>query len=107
MEGSSTYRFNDRNFRIAAAVVAEAEKLGVSAAQLSLAWILAKGVIPIIGARKLHQLEDNLDAVNLKVPADVIQRLDEASAIKNAKTKSSLKSRVKRCSTWAVEAVTS
>jgi aryl-alcohol dehydrogenase-like predicted oxidoreductase len=81
MEGTDTYRFNDRNFGIAKVVVEEAEKLEVSAARLSLAWILAKGVIPIIGARKLHQLEDNLGAAELNIPAEVMERLDAASAI--------------------------
>lgn len=81
MEGTSTYRFNERNFSIVDVVVEEAKKMEISPAQLSLAWILAKGVIPIIGARKMNQLEDNMGSVNVSIPDDVMQRLDEASSI--------------------------
>jgi aryl-alcohol dehydrogenase-like predicted oxidoreductase len=81
MEGANTYRFNERNFAIVDVVLQEAQKLGISPAQLSLAWILAKGVIPIIGARTMEQLEDNLGAVSVEIPEDALQRLDEASAI--------------------------
>jgi aryl-alcohol dehydrogenase-like predicted oxidoreductase len=81
MEGADTYRFNDRNFAIVDVVLEEAKKLDISPAQLSLAWILSKGVLPIIGARKIEQLEDNLKSVSVELPADTLQRLDEASAI--------------------------
>ncbi|MEM0995120.1 MAG: aldo/keto reductase [Bacteroidota bacterium] len=81
MEGTSTYRFNDQNFKIVDAVVEEAKKLDTSPAQLALAWIIAKGVIPIIGARKMNQLQENIAAVELDIPAETMQRLDEVSAI--------------------------
>ncbi len=81
MEGTSTYRFNDKNFAIVDVVVEEAKKLEISPAQLSLAWILAKGIIPIIGARKLHQLKDNIGAVDVIIPEKVMHHLDEATAI--------------------------
>ena len=43
-------------------VVAVGKELGVSAAQVALAWLRYRPVpvIPIIGARKLAQVEDNL-----------------------------------------------
>lgn len=81
MEGADTYRFNERNFGIVDVVTEEAEKLGVSPAQLSLAWVLAKGVIPIIGARKLEQLKDNIGALDLRIPDAAMQRLDAVSAV--------------------------
>ena len=81
MEGSTTYRFNERNFQIVDVVVQEAEKLGVSPAQLALAWVSSKGVIPIIGARKMDQLKDNLQSLALEIPAEVQKRLADASAI--------------------------
>lgn len=81
MEGTSTYRFNDRNFAIVDVVIEEAKKLEISPAQLSLAWILAKGVIPIIGARKMNQLEDNIASLDVVIPDDVMKKLNEASAI--------------------------
>lgn len=81
MEGADTYRFNERNFKIVDVVLEEAKELDISPAQLSLAWILHKGVFPIVGARKLSQLEDNLGAVEVSLPEDCLQRLDEASSI--------------------------
>jgi aryl-alcohol dehydrogenase-like predicted oxidoreductase len=81
MEGANTYRFNERNDRIASEVVAVAKELGVSPAQVSLAWISAQGVIPIIGARKLDQLQDNIQSLQLELPAEALRRLDEVSAI--------------------------
>ena len=38
-------------------------------------------VIPIIGARKLSQLQDNLASIDLLLSADQLQALDEASRI--------------------------
>jgi aryl-alcohol dehydrogenase-like predicted oxidoreductase len=38
-------------------------------------------VIPIIGARKLSQFQDNLASFNLTLSADQLKTLDEASAI--------------------------
>lgn len=81
MEGSETYRFNDRNDRIAEETVAVAKAMDVSPAQLSLAWIRQKNVIPIIGARRLDQLQDNLKSLEVTIPEDKMQRLDEISAV--------------------------
>jgi aldo/keto reductase family protein len=38
-------------------------------------------VIPIIGARKLSQLQDNLASFNLALSAEQVKALDEASQI--------------------------
>ncbi len=81
MDGSTSYRFNERNHQIAKAVVEEAAKMKVSPAQLSLAWILQQGVIPIVGARKIEQIKDNLKSIEVDIPGEVLQRLDEVSAI--------------------------
>ena len=60
-----TYRLDDRAWNIVDAVKDAAAKTGKSAAQISLNWVLhRRGVTaPIIGARNLTQLEDNLGAV--------------------------------------------
>jgi aryl-alcohol dehydrogenase-like predicted oxidoreductase len=44
-----------------------------------LAWLLSKPVItaPIVGATKLHHLEDALASVNVKLSADEITSLEE------------------------------
>jgi aryl-alcohol dehydrogenase-like predicted oxidoreductase len=51
-------------------------------AQVSLAWLMTKPTVAsvLIGANQLTQLEDNLAAVDLKLSADAVKRLDEMSA---------------------------
>ena len=60
-----------------------AEKHGVSAAQVALAWMLQKpGVTSIIiGAKKMAQLNDNIAATSLKLTSDEIEKLDAVSAL--------------------------
>jgi aryl-alcohol dehydrogenase-like predicted oxidoreductase len=73
----------ERVDRIVAAVRAVAGEVHQSPAQVALAWLRHRDVpvIPIIGARKLPQLEDNMASLNLSLSADQVKRLDEASAI--------------------------
>ena len=69
--------------RVVAAVKAVADEVGNSLAQVALAWLRSRSVpvIPIIGARKLAQLQDNLASFNLTLSSDQVRMLDEASAI--------------------------
>jgi aryl-alcohol dehydrogenase-like predicted oxidoreductase len=62
----------DRTAEVAAA-------RGISRAQVALAWLLSKPVItaPIVGATKLHHLDDALASVNVKLSADEIISLEE------------------------------
>jgi diketogulonate reductase-like aldo/keto reductase len=52
-------------------------------AQVALAWLRYRPipVIPIIGARKLSQLQDNLASFDLILSADQLKKLDDASRI--------------------------
>jgi aryl-alcohol dehydrogenase-like predicted oxidoreductase len=52
---------------------------GVPRAQVALAWLLAKAVVtaPIVGATKLHHLDDALASVNVKLTAQEIAALEE------------------------------
>jgi aryl-alcohol dehydrogenase-like predicted oxidoreductase len=73
---------SERNLKIANAVVKVAKEAGKSPAQVALNWLRAKkGMIPIIGARKFSQLEDNLKCVSWKLNAKQLAHLDEVSAI--------------------------
>jgi aryl-alcohol dehydrogenase-like predicted oxidoreductase len=58
------------------------EDLGVSAAQVALAYTMAKPAVTsvIVGARTEEQLADNLAAADLKLTAADIERLDKVSA---------------------------
>jgi 1-deoxyxylulose-5-phosphate synthase len=60
-------------------VAAIASARGVPRAQVTLAWLLSKPVItaPIVGATKLHHLDDALASVNVKLSADEITSLEE------------------------------
>jgi aryl-alcohol dehydrogenase-like predicted oxidoreductase len=52
---------------------------GIPRAQVALAWLLAKPVIaaPIVGATKLHHLDDALASVNVKLSTDEITSLEK------------------------------
>jgi aryl-alcohol dehydrogenase-like predicted oxidoreductase len=63
------------------AVLAVAGELGVSPGQAAISWVLAKGVLPIIGPRTPAQLADNLGALSVTLASEQIARLDTASAV--------------------------
>ncbi|QOY89401.1 aldo/keto reductase [Paludibaculum fermentans] len=68
---------------VVAAVKSVAEEVGQSMAQVALAWLQSRPVpvIPILGARKLSQFQDNLASLELKLTAEQVKTLDDASKI--------------------------
>ncbi|QXJ22582.1 aldo/keto reductase [Actinomadura graeca] len=76
-------KLTEHNLAIADVVKEVAKELGHTPAQVGLAWTLqSPGVTaPIIGARTLTQLEDNLGALDITFTDSQLARLDEASAI--------------------------
>lgn len=56
-----------------------ATKRGVPRAQVALAWVLQKRPVtaPIVGATKLHHLNDAVDALSLKLTMDEVHLLEE------------------------------
>jgi len=60
-----------------------AEAKGVSVAQIALAWLLHQKAVTsvIIGAKRVDQLDDNLAATKVKLSAEELGVLDEASAL--------------------------
>ena len=74
-------RTDERNLAIARTVDAVADELGVTSAQVATAWVLARGYryIPIVGARKVAQIQDTLHAATVSLSAEQRQRLDEIS----------------------------
>lgn len=73
-------RFTDEamagNAALVAAVAVVADRLGASAAQVALAWVLAQGeqVVPIPGTKKQRWLEQNAAAADLVLaPADLAE----------------------------------
>jgi aryl-alcohol dehydrogenase-like predicted oxidoreductase len=73
----------ERTQRIITALKAAAQQAGRSMAQVALAWLRQRSVavIPIIGARKVSQLQDNLASMDLNLSAEQVKTLDEASSI--------------------------
>jgi 1-deoxyxylulose-5-phosphate synthase len=65
--------------RVVDRVAEVAAARGIPRAQVALAWLLAKPVItaPIVGATKLHHLDDALASVNVKLTAQEIAALEE------------------------------
>lgn len=80
-EGSN--RLNENSQRITKEVIAVAEKLDVEPAHVALKWTMQQplSVIPIVGATKISQLEQNLKTINVVIPEEDMQRLDEISAV--------------------------
>ncbi len=80
-----------------------AKKKGVAMSQISLAWLLAKGVgSPIIGANKTKYIDESVGAMSVKLSADEIVYLEEAyipheivGALSEEQAKESLKNLVK------------
>jgi aryl-alcohol dehydrogenase-like predicted oxidoreductase len=72
----------DKLYNTIEKLVGIGEAHGVSAAQVALAWLIAKpGVTSVIvGARTEEQLRDNLASAELTLSADEIDQLDEVSA---------------------------
>jgi aryl-alcohol dehydrogenase-like predicted oxidoreductase len=68
---------------IISAVKSVSEQTGRSMAQVALAWLRHRTVpvIPIIGARKVSQLQDNLASLDLELSAEQLKSLDGASQI--------------------------
>jgi aryl-alcohol dehydrogenase-like predicted oxidoreductase len=73
----------DRAFDCVDVMRAIGDAHGVSVARVALAWLLHKPVVMsvIIGAKTTEQLDDNLAAVDLKLSADEMARLDKVSAL--------------------------
>jgi len=82
-ESSWALRGTERNFAILEAVHAAAQELDKTPAQIALAWLLQrKGIAsPIFGASTLEQFADNMGSVGWRMPDDIWNRLDEASAL--------------------------
>ena len=56
-----------------------AKSMGVSAAQLAIAWCLRRSEVSsvITGATSVSQLEENIEASEIEIPGDVLKKLDE------------------------------
>lgn len=81
--GPQMDRFSSGNWEILEAVQAVATELGKTPAQIALNWVATQPVStsPIVGARSLEQLKENLAVLKFSIPLELRQRLDAASAL--------------------------
>jgi aryl-alcohol dehydrogenase-like predicted oxidoreductase len=73
----------ERTARIISALTSVSQQVGRSMAQVALAWLRHQKVpvIPIIGARKVSQLQDNLGSLDLELSPEQLKSLDGESRI--------------------------
>jgi aryl-alcohol dehydrogenase-like predicted oxidoreductase len=74
---------NQRELTIAAEVVKVAAEVGGTPSQVALAWLRRRPaeIIPIVGARSVAQLKENLGCLQITLTEEQTRRLDEVSAI--------------------------
>lgn len=58
-----------------------AQEINATPAQVALAWLIRRGIIPIIGARTLTQFQQNLGVLDVTLPDEAFQSLNDASKI--------------------------
>ena len=75
--------FHPEHTDILATLLEVSAELGRSPAQVALRWVLDQGFVTsaIVGARNRGQIEETLQAVGWRLPAEVRARLDAASAL--------------------------
>ncbi|HMC32224.1 MAG TPA: aldo/keto reductase [Candidatus Angelobacter sp.] len=78
-------RFQGENFQKNLDLVAKLEEIArekhCTPAQLALAWVLAQGedIVPIPGTKRRKYLEQNLEAINIRLTPEDLARIDEVA----------------------------
>jgi len=70
-----------KNLALVDRINAVAAKKGVTAGQIALAWVIAKGTVPIPGTRRIKYLEENAGAASIELTADDLAALEEAAPV--------------------------
>jgi len=72
-----------RNKRIVDLVIEIASESGKTPAQIAINWLLIKHqqIFPMIGARTLEQVDENLASVDFNLTGEQLYRLEKASAL--------------------------
>jgi len=76
-------KFTERNWAIVTELEMVAKELDRSMAQVAINWVANRPGVgaAIVGATKLHQLQDNLGALDFQIPPELQERLDRTSRI--------------------------
>jgi aryl-alcohol dehydrogenase-like predicted oxidoreductase len=77
----------DHNLEIVKSIETIATEKNVTPAQIALAWVLAQGedVVPIPGTKRVDRLEENIQAAEITLSSDDLDRLSEAAPVGFAK----------------------
>jgi aryl-alcohol dehydrogenase-like predicted oxidoreductase len=76
-------RLTERNLTIAREVDRIADEVAKTSAQVAVNWVRQRGdrIVPIVGARKVSQIEDVMKAVEWRLSDEQLAKLDEVSRI--------------------------
>ena len=71
----------DKNLELVARIQEIAKQKGCTPGQLALAWVLAQGkdIVPIPGTKRRKYLEENVGALDIKLTAEDLKRIDEVA----------------------------
>jgi aryl-alcohol dehydrogenase-like predicted oxidoreductase len=83
LDALNSQKANDQNLKIAGVVVEVAKQIDCSPSQVALAWLRTRpgSIVPILGARRLGQIRDNLSCLDVTLPEAHLRQLDEVSRI--------------------------
>lgn len=83
LDSPESGKISERNLNIAREVSSIAAEIGKPASQVALNWLRQQSVkvIPIVGSRKLSQLQENLACLEFQLTPEQMQQLDKVSAI--------------------------
>jgi len=65
-----------KNIELVKALKDIAQQKGLTASQLALAWIVAKGHVPIPGTRKVKYVEENIAAADVNLTSEELSKLE-------------------------------
>jgi aryl-alcohol dehydrogenase-like predicted oxidoreductase len=76
-------RLNERAVSITQTVIDIANQLGVAAAHVALKWTMMQefASIPIVGATKVTQMEENMKCLDVNLTKEHIEKLNDVSKI--------------------------
>ena len=84
-EGRARMRgqIDDRSLTIAGEVIKVAQEIGATPSQVAINWVRNghANIVPLVGARTVDQLAENLGCLDVELSDEHMQRLNEVSAI--------------------------
>ena len=69
----------DRNMQLVERIREVAQRKGVTPSQIALAWVLAQGTVPIPGARRIKNLEENVASAAITLTAAELEAIEQAA----------------------------